>query len=108
MAPMQDARSIRFATIVQCLTRAARAAGWQLPSFRSPPAVAGASRTIRRRPDGSRVVAVQLHGRPWNAVVADLIEGVVVANGLRDVEADHCRSVLWDHCAAELHPAVAA
>jgi hypothetical protein len=108
MVPMQNARSIRFAATVHCLTLACRAEGWQLPSFRSPPSVEGVSRTIRRRPDGSRVVAVVLHDRPWSAVVADLIEGVVVANDLRDTAADRCRGCLWDHCAAELSAAVAA
>ena len=69
--------------------------GWVAPSFRSPPGVAGAQRTLRRRPDGSYVVAVALRDRPWPAVVADMIEGVVIANGLRGLAAERCREVLW-------------
>lgn len=50
---------------------------------------------MRRRPDGSVVVAVALRERPWPAVLADMIEGVVVANGLVAAEAERCRSLLW-------------
>jgi len=38
---------------------------------------------------------VALKGRPWSAVVADMIEGVVVANGLRGAKADRARAALW-------------
>lgn len=65
-----------------------------VPGFRSPPRVAGVHRTIRRR-DGVPTVAVWIKGRPWSAVVADMIEGVVVANGLRGARADCVRSALW-------------
>lgn len=52
-------------------------------------------RTVRRRPEGSVVVAVRRRGRPFSAVVADLIEGVVVANGLTGGEAGEARAVMW-------------
>lgn len=41
------------------------------------------------------MVAVQVRGRPWGAVVADMIEGVVVANDLRPPQADRLRTDLW-------------
>jgi hypothetical protein len=37
-------------------------------------------RTIRHRADGGVVVAVRVRGRSMAAVVADLVEGVLVAN----------------------------
>jgi hypothetical protein len=40
-------------------------------------------------------VAIQLKGRPWSAVVADMIEGVVAANGLAGAKADRARAALW-------------
>ena len=92
---MEEARSLRFAEAVRRISVATRATGWTLPSFRSPPGVEGSLRTIRRRMDGSYAVAVALHGRPWPAVQADLIEGVVVANSLLNAEADRCRETLW-------------
>jgi hypothetical protein len=36
-----------------------------------------------------------VRGRPWPAVLADLVEGVVAANGLRGPAADRARSALW-------------
>jgi hypothetical protein len=66
-----------------------------VPNFRSPPRRPDAERTIRRRPDGGTVVAVRLQDRPWPAVLGDLVEGVVVVNGLRGAEADRCRNALW-------------
>ena len=35
---------------------------------------------MRRRADGGVAVAVRVRGRPMAAVLADLVEGVVVAN----------------------------
>jgi|TARA_Y100000310_G_scaffold296634_3_gene329049 hypothetical protein len=36
-----------------------------------------------------------LKGRPWAAVVADMIEGILVANRLDNGHADMVRSALW-------------
>lgn len=66
-----------------------------MPGFRSPPRLAGVDRSLRRRHDGSATIAVVLRGRPWPAVLADLVEGVVVANRLTGPEADRARSALW-------------
>jgi hypothetical protein len=49
---------------------------------------------VRRHPNGV-VVAVQLKGRPWMAVLGDMIEGVVVANRLQPPHADRLRTDLW-------------
>ena len=87
--------SVRFAHVVRALAAAARAEGLRAPSFRSPPGVTGAVRTVRRRGDGSSTVAVAVKDRPWPAVLADLVEGVVVANHLRGPAADRARAALW-------------
>ncbi len=100
---MPEALSLRFAETVRRIAGVGRRAGWVVPSFRSPPGVAGVSRTLRRRPDGSVVVAVALRDRPWTTVLADMIEGVVVANRLGGVEAERCRALLW-RTVAEDHP----
>ena len=55
---------------------------------------------------GGASVAVRLRNRPWAAVVADMVEGVVVANRLTGTEADRIRAVLW--AALDEHGAVAA
>ena len=61
--------------------QAARALGLVVPGFRSPPRLVGVQRSIKRW-HGGATVAVVVRGRPWPAVQADLIEGVVAANGL--------------------------
>ncbi|MEM9466584.1 MAG: hypothetical protein AAGA90_14515 [Actinomycetota bacterium] len=65
-----------------------------MPGFRSPPGLPDVCRTLRFR-RGVPTVAVALKGRPWSAVVADMIEGVVAANGLRGAKADRARAALW-------------
>ena len=90
-----QATSIRFAAAVRSLGDAARGLGLDVPGFRSPPRVHGASRSLRRRPDGAVTVAVVLRDRPWVAVLADMIEGVVVANDLHGPVADRARTALW-------------
>ena len=65
-----------------------------------PAAGVGVQRTLRRQPNGS-VVAVQIRGRPWVAVLADMIEGVVVVNGLQPPAADRLRADLWSALAGE-------
>ncbi len=90
-----EATSLRFAASARVLGDAARAAGLVVPAYRSPPQVVGRSRTVRRRADGSATVAVALRDRPWPAVLADMIEGIVVANSRCGPDADRDRDLLW-------------
>ena len=53
------------------------------------------SRTIRRRPDGQAVVSIAFRGRPWNAVLADMIDGVLHVNELAGAAASRARDDLW-------------
>lgn len=91
---MPSASTVDFATAARTLTREARRLGLVGPSFRCPPRLVGVDRTLRRHGDGV-VVAVRLRGRPWAAVLADMIEGVVVANRLQPPLADRLRNELW-------------
>ena len=75
-----SASSLRFAEAARRLAVECRARGLIAPSVRSPPALSGADRTVRRRADGGVVVAVRVRGRAMAAVLGDLVEGVVVAN----------------------------
>lgn len=88
---MQPPVSLLFADAIRQVGVVCRHRGWDVPDYRSPPALPGVCRTLRRRADGSSVVAVRLQGRPWEQVVADLIEGVVVTNTLQGEAADCCR-----------------
>ena len=86
--------SLDFAHVAKALGRAARQHGLVAPSFRSPPRIVGVDRSLRRYAGGA-AVAVQLKGRPWSAVVGDMIEGVVVANRLAPPQSDRVRTDLW-------------
>ncbi len=87
--------SVRFAATARILVKALRTLDLRVPGFRSPPRVAGSDRTVRWGPDGNATISVALRDRPWLAVVADMIDGVVVANHLEGADAQQCRSTLW-------------
>ena len=99
---MESATTVEFAAAARTLTGEARRRGLVGPSYRCPPRLVGVDRSIRRRPDGA-VVSIRLHDRPRGAVIADMIEGVIVANGLRPPAADRIRTELW----VALEPAAA-
>ena len=91
---MEDASFPGFADLARRLGQRARALGLAVPGFRTPPCVGGSVRTLRRRGDGTAVVAVQVRGRALSAVAADLVEGVVAANRLTGAEAERARASL--------------
>lgn len=104
---MDSSITVRFAHAARTLTGEARRRGLVGPSFRCPPRLSGVDRTLRRRPEGA-VVAVRLRGRPWHVVLGDMIEGVVVVNGLPPPQATRLRTELWSLFSAEGHMAAVA
>jgi hypothetical protein len=91
---MHRATTVDFAAAARTLAREARRRQLVGPGFRCPPRLVGVDRSIRRR-GGGAVISVRLRGRPWVAVLADMIEGVIVANDLAPPQADRIRSELW-------------
>ncbi len=98
---MEPASVVRFTAAARLLGQAARGRGLVSPGFRSPPRLVGADRTLRRRRD-SATIAVRVRGRLWVPVLADMIEGVVVANRLSGPPADRLRDALWEAVAPVL------
>ncbi len=96
---MELASTVAFSHAARALTRTARRHGVAAPGFRCPPQMVGADRTVRRRPDGA-VVAVRVRGRPLVAVLADMVDGVVAANGLTSPRSDRLRAELWEAVAS--------
>lgn len=99
--------SLDFAASARRLADAALQAGHAAPGFRSPPRNSGCRRSIRRRRTGEAVIAVQMKQRPAVAVLADMVEGVIAANGLDGVQAADLRDLLWGALAdlvADLSP----
>ncbi len=86
--------ALDFAAAARAIGRATRRRRMIAPSFRSPPRLADVDRSLRRHPNGA-VVSVRTAGRPWPAVVSDMIEGVVVTNALLPPLADQVRTELW-------------
>ena len=91
------ASTVDFASAARTLTHEARRRSLIGPSFRCPPRLVGVDRSIRRRGDGA-IVSVRLRGRPWVAVLADMIEGVIATNRLVAPQADRLRADLWQVC----------
>lgn len=91
---MADERSPRFWELAKCVVSEAQRHGLVAPGFRSPPRVPGSVRTVRRAPGGA-VVAVAWRGRPAVAVLGDLVDGVILVNGLAGAEAAAWRRRLW-------------
>src|SRR5690349_1878105 len=94
-SPPPQATSLQFASAVRAFAATARDRGLDVPSFRSPPRVSGVDRTMRRRPDGGVTISVRLRDRPWPAVLADMIDGLIVANRLDGFEAAGARAAMW-------------
>jgi hypothetical protein len=102
-----DLPALRFAEAARRIGAAAHALGLEVPAFRCPPKVPGADRTLRRYPGGA-VVAVRLRGRPFEAALADMVEGVVVANRLPEPDAVRMRALLAEAAWGETPVAAAA
>ncbi|MFN8022245.1 MAG: hypothetical protein U0Q03_12020 [Acidimicrobiales bacterium] len=94
-SPAAAGSTVHFLQAARLLGREARRRQLVAPGFRCPPRIVGVQRTIRWHAQGA-VVAVQVRGRPWAAVVSDMIEGVVVANRLQPPAADRLRTELWE------------
>ena len=86
--------SLDFAQAARTIGSEVRRRGLVVPGFRCPPRIDGVDRSLRRVNNGA-VVAVQLKGRPWAAIVGDMIEGVIVTNQLQPPQSDRLRSELW-------------
>ncbi len=100
--------ALHFAAAARTLGDAARRRRLLVPAFRSPPRRPGAARTVRRWPDGGATVSVEVVGRPHEAVVADMVEGIVVVNRLAGAEATRVRTALWEAVTADAAVSVEA
>src|SRR5690348_4033025 len=92
---MVDADAVWFSGAARGVADEARRGGLPVvPGFRSPPRRPGVQRAIRRLPGQQAIVAIELHGRSRDEVLADLVEGVVVANRLIGPDAARWRARL--------------
>lgn len=96
--------ALTFASAARSLGTAARAAGLDVPAFRSPPRIPGSDRSIRRFPGGA-VVAVRVRGRSLAPVLEDMVEGVLVANRVRGEARPRLRLALLAAALGDALPA---
>lgn len=96
--------AVEFAALARSLGVAAQHAGLVAPAFRSPPRRAGCLRTIQRRGGAGRVVSVRFRDRLVSDVLADMVEGVLVANDVPDVRREALRRRLLHDGSAHLGP----
>ncbi len=89
-------RCLAFAEAARQLGMAVRGQELVMPSFRSPPREVGRRRTLSRHEDGSVTVSVMVRNRVWEAVLADMIEGIVAANRMDGIDAEALRDQLWE------------
>lgn len=93
--------AVEFAVLARSLGAEAQQAGLVAPAFRSPPRRAGCLRTIRRE---GRVVSVRFRDRLVSDVLADMVEGVLVANDVPEVKREALRRRLLHGAGAHLVP----
>jgi len=89
-----ESSAVRFATTARVLANVTRSLGLAAPGFRSPPRRDDCDRTLSGS-GADAIVSVRLRDRPWPAVAADMVEGVVVANGVGGTDAGRLRARLW-------------
>jgi hypothetical protein len=87
--------SVDFATAGRILAQRASTLGFTALSFRSPPRLQGVRRSVVYNGDESVTVAVVVRDRPMGAVLADMIDGIVVASGADGTEASRLHDSLW-------------
>ena len=94
-----------FAAVARIIAAESRRLGVAAPGFRCPPRIVGVDRTLRRfaGDDVAGVVSVAVKGRPLAAVVADMIEGVIVLNHLVAADAARLRAMLWSSLESSAH-----
>ncbi|MBO58837.1 MAG: hypothetical protein VX797_08355 [Actinomycetota bacterium] len=90
----REMTSFMFAETARIIGQVARKHNLAVPTFRSPPRIEEVHRSIRRGNDFS-VVSVSFNDRPYNAVISDMIEGVLVANSLDKNDSDFYRALMW-------------
>ncbi len=99
--PSSSLTAVEFAALARAIASTVHQSGLAAPGFRCPTRIIGVDRTIRRLAGQevagtvAGIVAVNVKDRPLAAVVADMIEGVVILNQLSAVEAARVRAALW-------------
>ena len=96
---MAESYSIKFLKVIRTLERIAGQRGFVAPSFRCPPPSAKFQRSIKKLDNDKVTISIVARDRPWLAVLADIVEGFVIANSSSERESE-LRNLLWDSIAS--------
>lgn len=96
---MAESYSVNFVSVVRTLGRIANQREFISPSFRCPPPSAKFQRSMRNLGEGEITISIVIRERPWLAVLADIVEGFVIANKSLERESE-LRNLLWDSIAS--------
>ncbi len=102
---METCSAVDFGEMSRLLADEARRHGLVWPSFRSPPRMEGVTRSVRRYPTGQWLVSVRCRGRSVADVAADMVDGVLLANGLDGTAAEGWRITLRAACLGQARSA---
>lgn len=102
MGSVDELRASEFIAAARALSLAAVGLGLRSPGFRSPPRRRDVPRTIRRDPGGVAVVAIRRVGRSGDAVLGDMVDGVLAASSVDVVAARRHRPILLEAAYAAL------
>ena len=92
---MAESISIQFSIAVRTLGRIADQLGYRIPKFRCPNPSAKYQRSGRKTGDENLSISIVIRGRPWLAILADIVEGFVIANTQSGQDSE-IRNILWD------------
>lgn len=81
-----------YATMAKQLSDLAKSGGLEPPVFQSPTRLPNTDRTIRRRKNGTAVIAINLLRRTVEDVQSDMIDGIITATSLDTDRAERFRT----------------
>ena len=94
MRVVEQSAAVPFSSLARLLVSEVRGRGLVTPSFSTPPRVPGANRTVRKMQGGGLMVAVRVRDRDLDDVMADMVDGVLLANGFTGQIAEGWRLAL--------------
>jgi hypothetical protein len=75
--------AFEFSALARNVSATADACGLKAPGFRTPSQIPDRTRSVRRLPGGSGIVSVTTRNRTADAIITDMVDGIITVNGLK-------------------------
>ena len=92
---MAESISIQVTKADRTLGRIADQLGYRIPPFRCPPPSAKYQRSVRKTGEENLSISIVIRGRPWLAILADIVEWFVIAK-TQSWQDSEIRNILWN------------